>query len=156
RASCSDPLPTTATWSAISREPYCLPMNQLMRHSVSERIAPALAPLAVGALVPALALHVLHGRHATFTGTFHFAAVGVTALAAAVAALGLTIVGARRGDGRALLVGTAFTAMASLLAIHGLATPGILVGYNGVISFTGAATLPVGGAILALSALPGL
>jgi hypothetical protein len=127
-----------------------------MRHSVSERIAPALAPLTVGALVPALALQVLHGRHSTFTGTFHFAAVGVTALGAALAAAGLTVVGARRGDGRALLVGTGFTAMAALLAIHGLATPGILIGFNGVISFTGAATLPVGGAILALSALPGL
>jgi len=62
----------------------------------------------------------------------------------------------RRSDGRTVLVGTAFAAMAALLALHGLATPGFIVDMNGVIAFTGAATLPVGGAILAVSALPGL
>jgi len=41
--------------------------------------------------------------------------------------------------------------MASLLALRGLATPGVVVGSNGVVSLTGGATLPVGGAILALS-----
>jgi hypothetical protein len=46
--------------------------------------------------------------------------------------------------------------MAALLALHGIATPGVLVGYNGVVAFTGGATLPVGGAVLALSALPAL
>ena len=44
--------------------------------------------------------------------------------------------------------------MAALLAVHGLTTPGLLAGDNGVVAFTGAATLPVGGAVLALSALP--
>ena len=44
--------------------------------------------------------------------------------------------------------------MAALLAIHGLATPGIILPYNGLVGFTGAATLPIGGAVLALSALP--
>src|SRR5258708_1394176 len=131
-------------------------MGGLMRHLVSERVFPALGPLSVAALAPAPALDLLHGKHSPFSGTFHFAAVGLTALAAALAAFGLTLVGARRGDGRAVLVGIAFTVMAALLAIHGLATPGILVGYNGVISFTGAATLPVGGAVLPLSAPPGL
>ncbi len=86
----------------------------------------------------------------------HFLGVGVTALMAALAALALTIAGVRRNDGRAVLLGTAFTVMAALLAIHGLATPGVLVGQNGVIALTGAATLPVGGAVLALSALPAL
>jgi len=66
----------------------------------------------------------------------------------------LTVVGARRGDGRAVLVGPAFSAMAALLAIHGLTTPGLLAGQNGVVVFSGAATLPVGGAVLALSAVP--
>ncbi len=46
--------------------------------------------------------------------------------------------------------------MAGMLAIHGLSTPGILTGQNGVIAFSGAAVLPVGGAVLALSALPAL
>jgi hypothetical protein len=55
-----------------------------------------------------------------------------------------------------VLIGTAFTVMAGLLSIHGLATPGIVVGQNGVINFTGALTLPVGGAVLALTAVPAL
>ena len=74
---------------------------------------------------------------------------------AAFAAFALTLVGVRRSDGRVVLVGTAFTVMAALLAIHGLATPGVVIGNNGVIALTGAATLPVGAAILSLSALPG-
>ncbi len=86
----------------------------------------------------------------------HFIGVGVSALVAAIAAIALTVVGVRRNDGRAVLVGTAFTVMAALLAIHGLATPGVLIGMNGVIALTGAATLPVGAAVLALSALPSL
>jgi HD domain len=86
----------------------------------------------------------------------HFIGVGINALLASVAAFALTLVGVRRSDGRVVLFGTAFTVMAALLAIHGLATPGVLIGYNGVIALTGAATLPVGGAVLALSALPGL
>jgi putative nucleotidyltransferase with HDIG domain len=44
--------------------------------------------------------------------------------------------------------------MASLLFVHGLASPGFIVEMNGVVSLTGAATLPVGGVILALSAMP--
>ena len=44
--------------------------------------------------------------------------------------------------------------MAGLLSLHGIATPYYFVGENGVVSFTGGATLPIGGAILALSAIP--
>jgi hypothetical protein len=110
----------------------------------------------VGAVVPAASLYFV-GHHARDLGSgMHFYGVGVSALVAAVAAVALTAVGVRRGDGRVVLVGTAFSVMAALLAIHGLATPGVLIGYNGVIALTGAATLPVGGAILALSALPRL
>jgi HD-GYP domain-containing protein (c-di-GMP phosphodiesterase class II) len=89
-----------------------------------------------------------------FGGDLHFAGVGLSALAASLAAIALTVMGARRRDGRTVLVGTAFSVMAALLALHGIATPGILVGDNGVVAFTGGITIPVGGAILALSALP--
>jgi hypothetical protein len=82
--------------------------------------------------------------------------VGFTALAATGAAVALTIAGACRNDGRTVLLGTAFTVMAALLALHGLSTPGIILPYNGLVGFTGAATLPIGGAVLALSALPAL
>ena len=101
-------------------------------------------------------LHFLGRDAAVIDGAWHFFGVGMSALAAAFAALLLTVAGARRGDGRTVLVGTAFAVMAALLGLHGLATPGFLVDQNGVVAFTGAATLPVGGAILALSALPSL
>lgn len=129
-------------------------MVQAMRPWFSERALPTLALFGIGAIVPGASLHFFGGTHVNFGGTLHFIGVGVSALAAAVAAVALTAVGSYRRDARAVLVGTAFTAMAALLAIHGLATPGILIGYNGVIAFTGAATLPIGGALLALSALP--
>jgi hypothetical protein len=115
-----------------------------------------LALVGAGAAVPAASLIFLgHDGHGLGNG-MHFYGVGVSAVLAAVAAIALTIVGVRRRDGRVVLLGTAFSVMAALLAIHGLATPGVLIGYNGVIALTGAATLPAGGAILALSALPGL
>jgi len=120
------------------------------------RLLPILVLAAAGAFVPVALLHFL-GRHEVhIPGTIHFTGVGLTALAAVGAALALTVVGARRGDGRAVLVGTAFTVMAALLSLHGLATPGVILGDNGVVAFTGGATLPVGGAVLALSAIPAL
>ena len=86
----------------------------------------------------------------------HFAIVVVSASLCTAAGLGLTFVGARRGDARAVLAGGAFAIMAALLAVHGLATPGVLFGPNGLVSLAGGASLPVGGAILALSAIPAL
>ncbi len=85
----------------------------------------------------------------------HFYGVGVSALAAAILAFLLMSVGARRGDARTVVVGGGFTVMATLLAVHGLVTPGVLVGNNGVIALTGGATLPVGAAVLARRAYRG-
>jgi HD-GYP domain-containing protein (c-di-GMP phosphodiesterase class II) len=113
------------------------------------------AGLAV-AVIPFAAIYLVAHQHVMFSGRVHFVGVGLTALIAALAALVLTIAGARRRDGRTVLVGTAFTVMASLLALHGIATPGILIGMNGVVVFTGGATLPVGAGVLALAALPSL
>jgi len=81
----------------------------------------------------------------------HFYGVGVSALVAAAAAVALLTQGARRGDPRTVVMAGGFTIMAALLAVHGLVTPGVLVGPNGVIALTGGATLPVGAAVLALS-----
>ena len=83
----------------------------------------------------------------------HFYGVGVSALVAAAAAVALLTQGARRRDPRTVVMAGGFTIMAALLAVHGLVTPGVLVGDNGVIALTGAATLPVGAAVLALSGL---
>jgi HD-GYP domain-containing protein (c-di-GMP phosphodiesterase class II) len=84
----------------------------------------------------------------------HFYGVGVSALVATTAAAALTIVGAKSGDVRTVVVGGGFSLMAALLAVHGLTTPGVLIGNNGLIAVSGAATLPVGGCVMALSALP--
>jgi putative nucleotidyltransferase with HDIG domain len=127
-----------------------------MRHFVRDRLAPFVVLVGVGAALPGCLLYFYGHRMVMFGTSVHFVGVGVSALAAAVAALGLTAVGASRNDGRTVLIGSAFTVMAALLAIHGLATPGAIVGPNGVIALTGAATLPAGAAIFALSALPAL
>jgi putative nucleotidyltransferase with HDIG domain len=127
-----------------------------MRRTTSDKLAPILLFGGALAAFPTAAGHFFGGEKVTFGGPLHFGGVGLTALAAALAAVALTVIGARRHDGRTVLVGTAFSVMAALLALHGLATPGILIGDNGVVAFTGGATLPVGGAILALTAIPQL
>jgi HD-GYP domain-containing protein (c-di-GMP phosphodiesterase class II) len=125
-----------------------------MRSGLRERLLPVLVVGTAAAAAPA-AVHVLCGNvKVSFTSEMHFYAVGFSALVAAAAALGLTVVGARRSDTRTVLVGTAFAVMASLLALHGLSTPGVWFGNNGVIALTGGATLPAGALILALSVLP--
>ena len=131
-----------------------MPKETFMRSGLRERLLPVLVVGAAAAAAPAV-VHVVCGDvKVNFTGEMHFYAVGFSALVAAGAALGLTIVGARRSDTRTVLVGTAFAVMASLLALHGFSTPGVWFGNNGVIALTGGATLPVGALILAMSALP--
>jgi putative nucleotidyltransferase with HDIG domain len=125
-----------------------------MRRSTSDRLAPILVVGGALAAFPTAAGHFFGGEKVTFGGGVHFYGVGLTALAAALAAVALTVIGARRRDGRTVLLGTAFSVMAALLSLHGIATPYFLIGENGVVSFTGGATLPIGGAILALTAIP--
>ena len=106
------------------------------------------------AAVPAV-VHVAVGfHHVEFTGTTHVYTVGFSAFAAVVAAVGLTAIGARRGDTRTMVVGTAFAVMAGLLALHGFSTPGVWFGNNGVVAITGGATLPAGAIVLVFSVLP--
>ncbi len=127
-----------------------------MRLILRERLVPLAVLVGIGGVLPVV-LQVGFGHRMVMFGTpVHFVGVGVSALAAAVVSLALTIVGVRRNDGRVVLIGTGFTVMSALLAIHGLATPGAIIGMNGVISLTGAATLPAGAAVLALSAVPTL
>ncbi|HEX5449020.1 MAG TPA: HD-GYP domain-containing protein [Gaiellaceae bacterium] len=123
-----------------------------MRTTLRRRLLPLLTLGAVIAAAPAVVELIWGERVITFNMDLHFYAVGFSALAAALAAAVLTWIGARRGDTRTVIVGTAFAAMASLLGLHGLSTPGIWVGSNGVIALTGGATLPVGAVILLTSA----
>ena len=110
--------------------------------------------LAVCAVVPVGLLIAIGDLHVMPPMWVHFYGVGVSALVAAAAATVLTVVGAREGDTRTVVVGGGFALMATLLGVHGLATPGVLLGMNGLIKVTGAATLPVGAAVMTLSSLP--
>ncbi|MDQ3822361.1 MAG: hypothetical protein M3321_03875, partial [Actinomycetota bacterium] len=124
-----------------------------MRHLLRE---PLLALGAAFALGPPAVLHFLATERVAFGSASHVLFVGLSAGAASAAAFALTAVGAKRQDGRTVVIATAFSVMAALLVVHGLATPGWLVGYehDGVGAFSGAATLPVGGALLALCTVP--
>ena len=104
--------------------------------------------------VPVAALVLVGGHDVMPPMWVHFYGVGVSALAATALAAAVTWYGARQKDVRTVVVGGGFSLMASLLAVHGLATPGMLIGPNGLIAVTGALTLPVGGCVMALSALP--
>ena len=91
--------------------------------------------------LPVAAL-VLFGHHGCMPPMWvHFYGVGVSALAATALAAAVTWYGARQRDVRTVVVGGGFSLMASLLAVHGLATPGMVIGNNGLIAVTGAATL---------------
>jgi putative nucleotidyltransferase with HDIG domain len=131
-----------------------------MRRSRDLRLSnlrPALL-LAGAVALPAVALGLLGTREADDLYVTHLVAVGATMLVATVAAALLTRAGTRRGDIRAVAVGTAFAAMAALLLVHALATPEVFLGEDntGLLAFAGGATLPVGAAILCLAAHPRL
>lgn len=128
-----------------------------------ERLTPALAVVAASLVLPAAVVHFFggpgHDSHSIYV--FHFWVVITTMLAAAAASIALSMIGARARDARAVLVGTAFSVMAALLLIHGLATPDVILDEQAhdstpLMAFAGGATLPVGGAVLALAAVPSL
>jgi putative nucleotidyltransferase with HDIG domain len=128
---------------------------------VREKLTLPLSAVAASLLVPALVIAFFgspaHDSHAIYV--FHFCVVLMTTTLAGAAAVWLTVIGARRADARAVLVGSAFSAMSALLFLHGLATPDVLLAeqpgdQTALSAFAGGATLPVGGAILALAAWP--
>src|SRR4051794_16657274 len=118
-----------------------LPTRTLMRPGLRGRLVPMLALGVAAAAAPTIVELVWGDVAVSFTGELHFYSVGISAFVATGAAAGLTVIGARRGDTRTVVVGTAFAVMASLLALHGFATPGIWAGTNGVVAVTGGATL---------------
>jgi putative nucleotidyltransferase with HDIG domain len=115
-----------------------------------------LAAMALAAALPAAFLLVFGNHPLELAPPVHFGMVVSAAALAAVASAGLSIVGVRRSDGRTVLLSIAFSTMASLLLVHGLTTPSMLVGFNGVVAFAGGISLPAGAAILSFAALPAL
>ena len=79
----------------------------------------------------------------------HIAVVGVAGMLALAASVTMSVIAMRREDVHALWLGMGFSVMATLLVIHALATPGIILPANGLVQLAGALNLPVGGAILA-------
>jgi HD-GYP domain-containing protein (c-di-GMP phosphodiesterase class II) len=120
------------------------------------RVSRALLLAIVGAAIPAATLFALRNNEVTWNGPAHCVLVGASAVAALTAAALLTFRGAADHDARAVIAGGAFSTMAALLAVHGLATPGVLVGGNGVVALSGGVTIPVGAALLSLLGVPSL
>lgn len=124
---------------------------------LSNRPTGAIAATAIAVALPVSAVVAFAHRSFGELYVLHFVTVTATTIVATAAALLLTAFGARRDDRRAVVVGIAFSAMAGLLLVHGLATPEILAPEeNGLIAFAGGATLPVGAAVLCLVGSPTL
>ncbi len=121
---------------------------------MAARPLPALSLAALAALLPTVLLVVAGTDPVAFPGWSHVWFVGAVAAVATGAALILVVAGALAGDSRSVVVGCAFSLMAALLCLHGATTPGVFMDMNGVVALTGALTLPVGCAVLALGALP--
>src|SRR3954447_2490754 len=120
------------------------------------RLLPVVAIAAAAGLVPVALYAVTAGGHVMIAPFVHVVVVGVAGALAAVAAVALSVIAARANDGRVVLLGMAFSVMATLLVIHALSTPGAWLPANGVMQLTAALSSPAGAALLAASALPAL
>lgn len=112
--------------------------------------------LLLGALIPTLLLALTGTQMFMVAGWLHIAVVGVAGAMAVAASIVMSIIAVRRNDIQALWLGTGFSVMATLLVIHALATPGIILPMNGLVQIAGTLNLPVGGTILALSGVSAL
>src|SRR3954454_9152030 len=122
---------------------------------MSRARAALLATLLVAA-APAVAIALVGGRPTAMSAMLHFGLVSTVAALTCGASVALSLAGARARDGRTVLMATAFSTMTALFTVHALATPGFLVGMNGVISLAGGLSIPAGAFVLALTALPAL
>jgi HD-GYP domain-containing protein (c-di-GMP phosphodiesterase class II) len=121
------------------------------------RFGSNLTLIAASAAVPAAAMHFLVSEDkAPVSPEQHLFIMAIGSTVAAVASAMLMWAGVRQRETRAVVAGGAFAAMTLILLIHGLATPSVLLGDNGIVSIAGGLALPVGGAILTLAALPAL
>jgi putative nucleotidyltransferase with HDIG domain len=108
------------------------------------------------AAAPIVFVVVAGERSLAMPAMLHFALVGAVATLTCGASVALSLAGAQARDGRTVLMATAFSTMTALFAVHALATPGMIVGANGVISLAGGLSIPAGALVLGLTALPPL
>src|SRR4051794_17816743 len=120
------------------------------------RARPALLITLLVAAAPAVAIALVGGRPTAMSALLHFGLGSTLAALTCGASGGLSLAGARARDGRTVLMATAFSTMTALFTVHALATPGFLVGVNGVISLAGGLSISVGAFLLGLTALPAL
>jgi HD-GYP domain-containing protein (c-di-GMP phosphodiesterase class II) len=105
------------------------------------------------AVMPAGLMFGAGTRYLMVPGEVHLFVVGTAALLAGLAAAAMSIRAARFSDGRAVLLGFAFSVMAVFLLVHALTTPDVLMPANGVVQAAGALNLPIGGLILSSAGL---
>ncbi len=120
------------------------------------RNTPVAVILLTAALVPIIAYVATAGVMVHLPPIVHLIAVTGAGALAGAAAIVLSVIAVRLNDGRAVMLGFAFSIMAVMLVFHALATPGVLLGDNGLVQAAGALNIPIGGSILAATALPGL
>ncbi|WP_053225866.1 HD-GYP domain-containing protein [Solirubrobacter soli] len=120
------------------------------------RTLPVAAILAPAALVVVAAYVASAGVMVHLPHVVHLIAVTAAGALAGAAAIAMSVIAVRLNDGRAVLLGFAFSVMSVMLVFHALATPGVLIGDNGLVQAAGALNLPLGGTILAATALPAL
>ena len=126
------------------------------RHAWVARLLPVLGIAAAAGLVPGLVVAATAGEEIMISPLGHVLVVGAAGTLAAAAAVTLSVIAARANDGRAVLLGMAFSVMATMLVVHALSTPGVWLGENGLMRLTGALNVPAGATVLAASALPPL
>jgi putative nucleotidyltransferase with HDIG domain len=120
------------------------------------RFGSNLTLIAASAAVPAAVGHFfLSEKQAPITASEHLGIMVVGSTVAALCSVALMLAGFRRRETRAVVAGGAFL-MTLILLIHGVATPGVLIGQNGIVQVAGGLALPAGGAILTAAALPSL
>ena len=112
--------------------------------------------LARAGVIPVVLLAVSGMKMVMFAPGVHMAVVGAAGALAMAASVAMSVTAARRNDGRAVWLGMAFSVIALVLLIHGLATPGIILPANGLVQVAGVLNLPVSGVLLAASGLPWL
>ncbi|HEY6761695.1 MAG TPA: HD-GYP domain-containing protein [Baekduia sp.] len=128
-------------------------MDRLLR----SRFGSNLTLIAASAAVPAAVIHFFVSEsQAPITAGEHLGIMAVGSTVAALCSVALMLGGFRRRETRAVVAGGAFAAMTLILLIHGLATPGVIIGPNGIVQVAGGLALPIGGAILTVAALPAL
>jgi HD-GYP domain-containing protein (c-di-GMP phosphodiesterase class II) len=112
--------------------------------------------LVLAALVPTLLIAATGAQMFMVDPWLHIAVVGLAGSVAVAASVAMSVIAMRRNDVQALWLGMGFSTMATLLVIHALATPGIILPMNGLVQLAGALNLPIGGMLLAASGVSAL